>query len=144
MKRLSILVLMLVVVALLMGCQSFSSADPTQAPPPPASSSQPAATKPAGTGPTIPPAAGKCQSRLWGKVTAATGGAIKPNTTIDIASGTFKAKTQTDANGLYGFAGLCSGDYTLSATPQGGAAQAWPNKIPVDGANEVKLDVPVK
>ena len=143
MKRLVIVSLLIVVVSMLIGCQAFSSAEPTQPPPPPAGATQPAATKPAGTAPTIPPAAGKCQSRLWGKVTA-TGGAIKPNATIDIVAGNFKAKTQTDANGLYGFAGLCAGEYSLSATPQGGAAQAWPNKIPVDGANEVKLDVQVK
>ena len=80
---------------------------------------------------------------LWGKVTSDKGQS-GPNIAVDITNGSFKAKTVTDANGLYGFAGLCAGEYTFNVTPPNGKAQPAGNKTPLEGGKQIKVDLVYK
>lgn len=93
---------------------------------------------------SLPVPSGACQSRLWGKITNATTGQAPANTTVDVDSGGRKFKTVTDANGLYGFAGMCAGDYTITVTPAGGKPTVDPNKVTLDGKQQNKVDLSFK
>ncbi len=139
MRRISLTLLLLALAVVAAGCDIFSSEQPTDQSQPPA---QPAAPVTGGQSTVLPPA-GACQSRLWGKLVFASG-QPKPNTQVDIVSSTFRAKTTADANGLYGFAGLCAGEYSISVTPPGGQPQPAPNKVALDGSKQVKVDLQVK
>ncbi len=139
MKRILIIVLLLILAVLSVACDAFSSAQPTDQPPLP----QLATPGTGGQTAAPPPPAGSCQARLWGKIVNASGQA-RPNSQVDIVSRNFKAKTVADANGLYGFAGLCAGDYSITVTPQGGQAQPMPNKVTLDGSKQVKVDLQTK
>ncbi len=87
-----------------------------------------------------------CQSKISGKVTDADGAPVK-DAQVDIAGGGLKApsRTVTDANGLYGFAGLCSGTYSFSVVLPG-TRQAKPLSVTasVDGSNSTRQDLQVK
>jgi hypothetical protein len=69
------------------------------------------------------------------------GGAGEPNVTVEIKGEGWSAKTPSDANGLYGFAGLCAGKYTLTVVPPSGATAGESQTVTVDGSNAVKLDL---
>lgn len=87
---------------------------------------------------------GACQSRLFGKVINATTHQSPPNVTIEITAGSLKAKTVTDANGLYGFAGLCAGNYNMAITLPGGKPMVASSPITLDGTEPVKQDLSFK
>jgi len=111
------------------------------APPAPA---VPTAAAPTAVGPTmpaltIPAPSGGCQSRIWGRVSA--GGAGEPNVSVEIKGEGWSARTLSDANGLYGFAGLCTGKYTIAVVPPSGATAGESQIVTVDGSNMVKLDL---
>ena len=53
-------------------------------------------------------------------------------------------KTITDPGGLYGFAGLCAGEYVMTLTPAGAGAIKNPNRVKLDGAASVKVDLPYR
>jgi len=99
----------------------------------------PTVAAPTAPTPAVQPPAGRCQSRIWGSVSA--GGAGEPNVTVEIKGEGWSAKTPSDANGLYGFAGLCAGKYTLTVVPPSGATAGESQTITVDGSNTVRLDL---
>jgi len=99
----------------------------------------PTSAAPAAPTPAIQPPAGGCQSRIWGSVSA--GGTGEANVTVEIKGEGWSAKTPSDANGLYGFAGLCAGKYTLTVVPPSGATAGEGQTVTVDGSNTVKLDL---
>ncbi len=155
MKRSVVLLVCILLVALLAtGCDlipGFGPSEPPQGNPP--SGNPPSANPPSGNPPANPPAAGQatlpapasgCQSRLWGKVTNTANGQSPANVSIEVVSGGRSFKTITDSNGLYGFAGLCSGEYALSLTPPGGKPIQNPNTIKLDGTQPVKVDLNYK
>lgn len=112
-------------------------ANPTlSAPPAPA---VPPAAGPTVPAPTIPAPSGGCQSRIWGLVSA--GGAGEANVSVEIKGEGWNARTLSDANGLYGFAGLCAGKYTIVVVPPSGATAGESQIVTVDGSNMVKLDL---
>jgi ABC-type oligopeptide transport system substrate-binding subunit len=138
MKKISLIVLLLIVASLVVACSSSES--PGEQP------QQPPAQQPTLPTQTTPPApAGNCQSRLDGKVVNTATNQSPANVTVEIASASFKAKTFTDNNGLYGFFGLCAGEYTISITPPNSkTAQSGP-KVTLDGTNKrVKFDLSYK
>ncbi len=140
MKRISLIVLLLIIALLVVACSSTDSASPE----PP--SSQPPGQQPTLSTQTTPPApAGNCQSRLDGKVVNTATNQSPANVTVEISSASFKAKTFTDNNGLYGFFGLCAGEYTIAITPPNSkTAQSGP-KVTLDGTNKrVKFDLSYK
>ncbi len=134
MKRLLIGTLLLVAV-LSTGCNLFSSQPSEQAqeptPPPGASPAKATLALPAST----------CQSRLDGSITNKASKLPPANVLVEIASGDKKLQAKTDKNGLYGFAGLCAGQYAVSMTPPGGNRKADVSKVSLDGANASKLDL---
>ncbi len=93
--------------------------------------------------PTLPAPVGACQAKLTGKVTNTTTGQSPANVVVEITSAGKTIKTITDPNGLYGFAGLCAGDYAVNVTPPNGKAQPGP-QVPLDGAKAVKQDLTFK
>ena len=99
----------------------------------------PTSAAPAAPTPAIQPPAGGCQSRIWGSVSA--GGTGEANVTVEIKGEGWSAKTPSDANGLYGFAGLCAGKYTLTVVPPSGATAGEGQTVTVYGSNTVKLDL---
>jgi len=99
----------------------------------------PTVAAPTAPTPAVQPPAGGCQSRIWGSVSA--GGAGEANVTVEIKGEGWSAKTPSDANGLYGFAGLCAGKYTLTVMPPSGATAGESQTVTVDGSNAVKLDL---
>lgn len=130
-------VVLLLAATLSAACDAFSSASP-------ASQSQtPAKTQAVGQTP-LPVPVGDCQSRLWGKITNATNGQSPPNVAVEVVNGGKTFKTVTDPNGLYGFAGLCAGEYSMSLTPPGGKPISNPNKVTLDGSQPVKVDLTYK
>lgn len=146
MKRTALLLALLSIAVLATGCGIFeaifppSSSDQSL----PSPSGQPASKPPAAGQATLPAPASACQSRLWGKVTNTANGQSPANVSIEVVSAGKSFKTVTDSNGLYGFAGLCSGDYALSITPPGGKAIPNPNSIKLDGTQPVKVDLSYK
>ncbi len=126
-----VLLALLLVLALVTGA---CSSDSQEQPPEPA---QPTVAP----GLTLPAPTGNCQSRLWGKVVNTANNQSPPNVTVEVASGNFKGKTITDNNGLYGFFGLCAGDYTVSITPPNAKASQPGPKVTLDGAKQVKVDL---
>jgi len=138
MKRVLFALSLFVLAALLTACELFPSEQPPE-------EFQPAAAStPTPSQPNTPPVpTGACRARLWGKVTNATTGQAAANVTVEIAGGTLKGKTITDANGLYGFDGLCAGEYTLTITPPNGKPQPGP-KATTDGTKQVKVDLSFK
>lgn len=151
MKRSTVLLVCVVLVALLAtACDLIPGLGPSQAPTtsplpanPPAGN-PPVSNPPAAGQSTLPAPASACQSRLWGKVTNTANGQSPANVSIEAVSGGKSFKTVTDANGLYGFAGLCSGDYALSLTPPGGRGIQNPNTVKLDGTQSVKVDLNYK
>jgi len=99
----------------------------------------PTVAAPTAPTPAIQPPSSGCQSRIWGSVSA--GGAGEANVTVEIKGESWSAKTPSDANGLYGFAGLCAGKYTLTIVPPSGATAGESQTVTVDGSNTVKLDL---
>jgi hypothetical protein len=81
-------------------------------------------------------ASGDCQSRFWGKVVAST----TKDTQVVVSADGKTLQTVPDSSNLFGFAGLCSGDYTVTVSI-GGKAQAMPNHVKLDGKNTVQQDV---
>jgi flagellar basal body-associated protein FliL len=137
-----LLFIMLLVVASVVGLALFlSSQSSDQAlPQPPLAENTPVPGKT-----SLPVPAGACQTRLQGKITNSATGQATANVIVNIQSGSSKAETKTDNNGLYGFAGLCAGKYTLTITPPGGKPIASPNPVSLDGSNTTsKVDLPFK
>jgi hypothetical protein len=137
-----LLFIMLLVVAAVVGLAVFLSSQSSNQglPQPTLAEGTPATSKTA-----LPVPVGACQTRLQGKITNSTTGQATANVIVSIQSGSSKAETRTDNNGLYGFAGLCAGKYTVTITPPGGKAIADPNPVTLDGSNTtVKVDVPYK
>ncbi len=118
------------------GCDLFSSQSGAQAP---QGARRPA--KADQTQATLALPAGTCQSSLGGTLTSKTGKQPPANVLVEIASSNKKLQTKTDKNGMYGFAGLCAGQYALSITPPGGARKADVSRISIDGSNPAKLDL---
>ncbi|MBI3913856.1 MAG: carboxypeptidase regulatory-like domain-containing protein [Chloroflexi bacterium] len=137
MQKLFMPVVLLLLVALIAGC---SDSPPDQ----PQPDQPPAAQPTAAVAGTLPAPVGNCQSRLTGKVVNTGNNQSPPNVTIEIASGNTKAKTVTDNNGLYGFFGLCAGEYTVSITPPNAKASQPGPKVSLDGAKQVKFDLSYK
>ena len=133
---------LLVVAVLVAGCDAFSSSQPTTLPPP--TDANPSTPKASGGTATLPVPLGACQSRLWGKITNATTGQSPANIAVEADSGNNNFKTVTDANGLYGFAGLCAAEYSLTLTPPGGKPILNPNKVALDGKQATKVDLSYK
>lgn len=134
MNRTVIAVALCILALLSVACDASASPlsppDQSQPNPPPTVARSPA-----------PPPLGRCQSRLYGSIINATTRQAPPKVTIEIASGNFKGKTVTDANGLYGFAGLCAGKYVLTVTPPGGKTMTTSDPITLDGSQPTKLDL---
>ncbi len=137
-------VCLLAVLALLStACNAFSSADAPAAPallPTIPSAGQAPALQP--TSAPVQPAA--CRSRLWGKVTNVATGEAPPNVAVEVSVGARTFKTVTDANGLYGFAGLCAGQYAMTIAPPGAKPIVDPNRVALDGSNPVRVDLPYR
>lgn len=91
----------------------------------------------------VPPAQGKCQSKMSGRVLDANG-ALAKGAVIAIKSASFSGKTLSDDNGLYGFAGLCAGGYGFIVTLTGKSPKAIATTVTLDGANTVRTDLAVK
>jgi hypothetical protein len=103
--------------------------------------SLPAASSPAATqasGQSLPPAS-SCQARLWGKIADANGKAVIKETVL--LHGSKEAKTFTDPSGFYGFAGLCAGDYSLSVSLQDGSSREFPDKMSLEGSQDLRKDL---
>jgi Carboxypeptidase regulatory-like domain len=134
--------LILVLFLLATGC--VTTIQPTTSPP---------STSPPGINPTAvqvqsantpqAPSQATCQSKLLGRVVDAKG-ALAKGAVIDIKSGSFTAKTLSDDNGLYGFAGLCAGGYGFTVTLSGQSPKALSATATLDGANTVRTDLAVK
>ena len=80
-----------------------------------------------------------CRSRVEGSVVDASGQGLR-GATVGIQGEGWSSGTLTNDNGQYGFAGLCAGEATLSATlPDGqpGAAAT----VSFDGQNFIYLDL---
>lgn len=90
-----------------------------------------------------PGAPNSCQSKLLGRLAGANGAIIK-GAVIQVTSGKFNAKTLSDDNGLYGFAGLCGGTYTYTVTVPGKSPKALATTSTLDGANTVRTDLTVQ
>jgi len=132
----------LLVVAVAIGLIVFISAQPTDQGAPPAPQAE---NTPVPSQATLPVPVGACQSRLVGKITNSATGQATANVIVNIEGGPSTAQTKTDTNGLYGFAGLCAGKYTLTITPPGGKPAANPNPVTLDGSNAMtKVDLAFK
>lgn len=108
----------------------------------------PAVLPQAAKSPTAGPlrAAGNCQSKIMGKVLDPNGSIVK-GASVEIKGDAIKGaapQAVTDANGLYGFAGLCAGTYAFTVGAPGKAAQALNVTAKVDGANSGKVDLTLK
>jgi hypothetical protein len=127
---------LLLIAALVTGCDLFSSQPSDQAP-----QDSPNSSEVNQVNATLPLPASTCQSRLGGKVSNSA--SVKPpeNVAVEIAVGGKTLRAKTDKNGLYGFAGLCAGQYAVSITPPGGARKPDISKVSIDGANPAKLDL---
>jgi hypothetical protein len=86
-------------------------------------------------------ASGDCQSRYWGKVTGATPSVKGLVVVLEGSNGTLK--TELDPNGLFGFAGLCAGDYAVSLQVAG-KDMPMPNRVKLDGKNAIQQDLAYK
>ncbi len=142
MKRILGLSLLFALLLLAAGCASaFESTPVPVAGPSPA---QPLNVQQVqgSTTPQLPPPS-KCQSKLMGHVLDANGAAAK-GATIEVKMGSFSGKTISDDNGLYGFAGLCSGTYSFVVTLPGQPAKPVAASAQLDGANTGKVDLSVK
>jgi hypothetical protein len=135
MKLLLILILALTIFTT--ACASQFIATPASAP---AATSAPQSQVTAT--PQLPPPS-KCQSKVSGRVTDPSG-QISQGATIEIKGTNFSSKTLSDDNGLYGFAGLCSGTYSFTVTLPGQSAKAVAATAKVDGANSAKVDLALK
>jgi hypothetical protein len=124
---------------LLSGTLAVAGCGPIATPSALPTSVAPTAAAPTAPTPAIQPPSGGCQSRIWGGVSA--GGAGEPNVAVEIKGEGWSAKTFSDANGLYGFAGLCAGKYTITVVPPSGATAGESQTVTVDGSNTVKLDL---
>ncbi len=93
--------------------------------------------------PPPPAATNKCQSKLTGRIYDAKGALVK-GATVEIKSGNLTAKTLSDDNGLYGFAGLCAGTYAFSAQLPGQAPKALATRATVSGGDSIKADLSLK
>jgi hypothetical protein len=133
MKRLLIGTLLLVAV-LSTGCDLFSSQSGDQAQPAPAAKKSP-------VNPTLALPANTCQSRLDGRITNNASKLPPADVVVEVASGDKKLQTKTDKNGMYGFAGLCAGQYAVSITPPNGSRKADVSKVSLDGTKPTKLDL---
>jgi hypothetical protein len=89
------------------------------------------------------PAQGQCQSKLLGRVVDANG-ALAKGAVIAIKSGSFTAKTLSDDNGLYGFAGLCAGTYGFTVTLPSKPPKTLTTSATLDGGNTARTDLAVK
>lgn len=138
MKRIFIFAAIFMLAALTAACSSNADTDQT------APQQPPAAQPTLGAQATLPAPVGNCQSRLWGKVENSATKQSPPNVTIEVASANFKGKTVTDNNGLYGFFGLCAGEYTVSITPPNAKTSQPGPKVSLDGAKQVKFDLSYK
>jgi hypothetical protein len=139
MKRTAIAIVLLVVAVLAAACDTFLSPQPSNSPQAPVANTLAAPGQA-----TLPVPVGACQSRLWGKVTNAATGKSPANVAVEISSSGKTFKTVTDANGLYGFAGLCAGEYAMSLTPPGGKPIPNPNPVKLDGKQVQQVDLPYK
>jgi carboxypeptidase family protein len=121
------------------GCASALESTPSPEANPPQQVS-PAAQ---GAATLLPPPPSKCQSKITGRVVNAQDAPIK-GATVQIKSGSFTAKTVSDDNGLYGFAGLCGGTFTFTVQPAGQPAKPVSATATVDGNNSAKVDLTFK
>ena len=80
-----------------------------------------------------------CRSRVEGSVVDTSGQGIR-GATVTIKGEGWSSGTLTNDNGQYGFAGLCAGTATLSATLPDGQAGAVAT-VNFDGQNSVYLDL---
>lgn len=132
--------LSLVLILLLLATGCASTIEPTAIP---VNSSPVVAPQTLATSTAQLPPPSKCQSKLLGRVLDATG-ALAKGAVIEIKKGSFNAKTLSDDNGLYGFAGLCQGTYAFAVTLSGKPAKPLAAQATVDGANTANADLTVK
>ncbi len=143
MKKFLFVILLLALVVT--GCATVDSNSNTPPTPVPvkANTKQPAATTAQGEPTILPLAPSKCQSKVTGRVVDAKGGLVK-GATVGIKGGSFTAKTLSDENGLYGFAGLCAGSFSFTVQPPSQAAKTVAGNVTVDGNNSAKADLTYK
>ncbi len=143
MKRL----LLLAIAALLLVAGCATPIDQTAIPVNPNVQTAPttAPAAPAGQAVSAQPSPSGCQSKITGVVTGPNGQLLK-NAQVELNGGALKSpsRTVTDDNGLYGFAGLCGGAYTLTVIVSGQPAKKIPLTASVDGVNSTRADLPVK
>jgi hypothetical protein len=125
---------LLLIAALVTACDLLSSQQGDQ----PSADSPSSSEASPGTAPLLP---STCQSRLGGKVSNSASVRPPENVAVEIASSGKTLRAKTDKNGLYGFAGLCAGQYAVSITPPGGARKPDVSKVSIDGASPAKLDL---
>ncbi len=133
----SVLIGALLLVAMLStGCDLFSSQSREE------KVQEPTSARPTGAAKaTLALPASTCASRLGGRITNKASVKLPENVVVEIAGNGKKYEAKTDQNGLYGFAGLCAGEYAVSFTPPGGSRQADVSRVKLDGANASKLDL---
>lgn len=123
---------LLIAAAVLAACNPYSSNTDTGAPVPTAI-------------PVVNPARqGPCNSRLGGKITNVGTDQPTANVAVEVKAGGKAIKTVTDNNGLYGFAGLCAGEYVMTITPPGGSTISNPNTVTLNGSDPVKVNLPYR
>jgi hypothetical protein len=133
----SLLIGALLLVAMLSaGCDLFSSRPGEEKAQEPTSALK---TNPVKATLALP--ASTCASRLGGRITNKASLKLPENVVVEIAGNGKKYEAKTDPNGLYGFAGLCAGQYAVSFTPPGGSRKADVSRVTLDGANASKLDL---
>jgi hypothetical protein len=132
--------LSLVLTLLLLATGCATAIEPTSVP---ASPNPAVAPQTLATGTLQLPPPGNCQSKLLGRVLDANG-ALAKGAVIEIKNSSFNAKTLSDGNGLYGFAGLCEGTYGFTVTLTGQPPKKLAATATVDGANTAKADLTVK
>ncbi len=136
MKHLLLAILVLLFALLTAACNAFSSE------PPPPQSSAPA--QPSASTGTVAEPSTACNSRLFGKLTNTATNKTTGNASIQVSSAGKTIKTITDRNGMYGFLGLCAGEYAITYTPPEGTPITRPDKVKLDGTQPFKLDLTYK
>ncbi len=86
-------------------------------------------------------ASGDCQSRIWGKLLAENSLPIR-DIQVVLDGDAQKLKARPDANGLYGFTGLCAGKYGIHLQ-SGDRVIALPQRFEMHGHNETRQDIAV-
>lgn len=133
--------LLFLVSALVVGCATVDGPTTPTAPALNVQSMPPTAV--INASPLPPPS--KCQSKLTGSISDASGALVKGATIELKGAGTEKLPSAiSDDSGKYGFAGLCAGTYTFVVTVTDQPAKTLDTQAIADGTQMVKVDLVVK